>query len=316
MNGNKKLAIVFELILGFAVPLFLCNMAAAQSAQVQGLITTRTGSTMQVQGQDTEIVTVILTAATQVEEVQGLFHARTKQFGVTVLIPGLRVNVTGSNNAQSQIVASTIKFNGSDLKTAEDIQAGLVPTDQQVQAAQQQLQATNQQVQATEQQVAAQQQNLQHQEQQLQAEQQRIAANKAAIAAANKRFGELADYNIMGEVTVYFGNGQVGIEPQYKPQLLQLAQQAQSITGYVIQVQGYASKVGSAALNQTLSTERANNVLQFLEQQANVPLTNVLAPGAMGTSQQVAPNTTAEGQAENRRVVVRILQNKGVAGGD
>jgi outer membrane protein OmpA-like peptidoglycan-associated protein len=34
----------------------------------------------------------------------------------------------------------------------------------------------------------------------------------------------------------------------------------------------------------------------------------------MGTSKQVAPDNTAEGQADNRRVVVKILQNKGVAG--
>jgi outer membrane protein OmpA-like peptidoglycan-associated protein len=79
-------------------------------------------------------------------------------------------------------------------------------------------------------------------------------------------------------------------------------------------VKGYASKVGSAALNQKLSTERAENVTTFLEEQGNIPLTNILAPGAMGTSRQVAPDTTVEGQAENRRVVIRILQNKGIAG--
>jgi outer membrane protein OmpA-like peptidoglycan-associated protein len=79
-------------------------------------------------------------------------------------------------------------------------------------------------------------------------------------------------------------------------------------------VKGYASKVGSAALNQKLSTERAENVTNFLEQEGKIPLTNMLAPGAMGTSQQVAPDTTAEGQAENRRVVVSILQNKAIAG--
>jgi outer membrane protein OmpA-like peptidoglycan-associated protein len=173
--------------------------------------------------------------------------------------------------------------------------------------------------------MQAQQQEIRQQQQQLQAEQQQsaehaaaIAANKAAIAAAiaaaNKRFGELADYNILGETTVLFGNDKVTIEEQYKPQLLQLAQQAKGITAYIIQVKGYASKVGSAALNQKLSTERAENVTNFLEQQGNIPLTNMLAPGAMGTSRQVAPDATAEGQAENRRVVVRILQNKGVAG--
>jgi OmpA-OmpF porin, OOP family len=118
----------------------------------------------------------------------------------------------------------------------------------------------------------------------------------------------------LGEVTVLFGNGQVTVEPQYMPQLLNLAQQAKGTTGYILQVQGYASKVGGAALNQTLSTERAQNVTEFLEQQGQIPLTNLLAPGAMGTSNQVAPDTTVEGQAENRRVVVKILQNKGIAG--
>jgi OmpA-OmpF porin, OOP family len=96
--------------------------------------------------------------------------------------------------------------------------------------------------------------------------------------------------------------------------LLALCQKAKTVTGYVIQVKGYASAVGSAALNQKLSQERAANVTDFLDQQCRIPMTNVLAPGAMGTSRQVASDTTAEGQAENRRVVVRVLQNKGIAG--
>ncbi len=87
-----------------------------------------------------------------------------------------------------------------------------------------------------------------------------------------------------------------------------------TVTGYVIQVKGYASAVGSAALNQQLSQERAANGTDFPDQQCHIPLSSVLAPGAMGTSRQVAPDSTAEGQAENRRVVVRVLQNKGVGG--
>jgi outer membrane protein OmpA-like peptidoglycan-associated protein len=87
-----------------------------------------------------------------------------------------------------------------------------------------------------------------------------------------------------------------------------------TIKGYMIQVKGYASKVGSRALNQRLSAERSRNVTNFLEQDGNIPLTNILSPGAMGTSVEVAPDTTVEGQAENRRVVVMILQNKGIAG--
>jgi OOP family OmpA-OmpF porin len=312
MAQIMKVRIPFGASLLLAGILLLGGIASAQD--VKGIINGRTGATMTLQTQESGNVVVVLTDNTQVEEVEGLFRARSKQMTMTALIPGLPVSVSGSYNAQNQLVADTVKFKGSDLQHAEDIQAGLAPTEQAVQANKQQIQQNTQQIQQSEQQLQAQRQALAQQEAQLQAEQQKIAANKAAIAADNKRFGELADYNILGEVTIYFGNGQVAIEAQYKPQLLQLAQKATTITAYVIQVKGYASAVGSAALNQRLSTERATNVLEFLEQQGNIPLTNVLAPGAMGTSRQVAPDSTAEGQAENRRVVVRILQNKGIAG--
>ncbi len=305
MNKSRTERIVFVASLSLAALLLICGVAAAQN--LQGVINGRSGATMTLRTQDSGNVVVVLTPSTEVDEVEGLFKARKKEMGVTALIPGLPVQVQGSYNSQNQLVADTVKFKGSDLKNAEDIQAGVTPIEQQAEANQQQIQA--------------QKQALQQQQQQLRAEQQQtttnaaaIAANKAAIAADNKRFGELAEYNILGEVTVYFANGSTEIEAQYNQKLLQLAQQAKGITAYIIQVQGYASKVGSAALNQRLSMERADHVLEFLEQQGNIPLTNVLAPGAMGTSTQVAPDATAEGQAENRRVVVRILQNKGIAG--
>jgi flagellar motor protein MotB len=63
-----------------------------------------------------------------------------------------------------------------------------------------------------------------------------------------------------------------------------------------------------------LSEDRANNVTNILLQQGHVPLTNMLAPGAMGESRQVGNDNTAEGEAQNRRVVVRVLQNKAIAG--
>ena len=292
----------------------ILGSGVAMAQNLQGVINGRSGATMTLQTQDSGNVVVILTLSTEVDEVEGLLHARKKEMGVTALVPGLPVQVQGSYNAQNQLVADTVKFKGSDLKAAEDMQAGLTPTEQQVQANQQQIQQSKQQIQAQKQALQQQQQELQAEQQKSAANAAAIAANKAAIAADNKRFGELADYNILGEVTVYFGNGSTVVESQYKPQLLNLAQKAKGITAYIIQVQGYASKVGSAALNQRLSMERADHVLEFLEQQGNIPLTNVLAPGAMGTSTQVAPDATAEGQAENRRVVVRILQNKGIAG--
>jgi outer membrane protein OmpA-like peptidoglycan-associated protein len=306
MNTSVK----FKAALGAIATLVLLTLtvgtAAAQSAQVQGVINGRSGPTMMVQTPSGNVV-VVLNSMTQVEDVSGLFHARKKQMGVTALVPGLQVQAQGSYNAQNQLVADTVKFNSKSLQTASDIQAGVAPVEQQTQQQQQE--------------IAQQQAKLQQQEAQIQATQeeqakhtQEIAAEKAAVAAVNKRFGELGEYNIWDKVEVLFANGKVTVDPEYFPKLLALCQKAQTVKGYVIQVKGYASAVGSAALNQKLSQERAANVTEFLEQKGGIPLTNILAPGAMGTSNQVAPDNTAEGQAENRRVVVMILQNKGIAG--
>ena len=306
MNRDRFIRIAFATTLSMTL-LLLCGAAAAQSAKLQGVINGRSGATMTVQSPDAGNTVVVLTDYTEVEDVSGLFHARKKQMGVTVLVPGLQIQVQGNYNARNQLVANTIQFNGKDLQTATDIQAGVTPVEQQEQVQKQQEAKQEAQIQQQEQAMAQQQKEMA-------AAQAKIAANKAAIAAVNKRFGELGDYNIWDEVTVLFGNDKVMVDQQYTPKLMALCQKAKTVTGYVIQVKGYASAVGSAALNQKLSQERAANVTDFLEQQCGIPLTNVLAPGAMGTSRQVAPDTTVEGQAENRRVVVRVLQNKGIAG--
>lgn len=275
-----------------AAMLILMSLGAtADVAKVKGMINGRSGDTMTLQTQGAGNVTVVLTPTTKVADQASIFQRQ--ELALTALVPGLQVTVKGNTNAQQQLVATEVLFWGNDLKRAQDIQAGVTPVEQE---------------------VAQQQKEIAAEEKASAEHAAEIAANKAAIDAAIKRFGEMGDYIIRGEVTVLFGNDQTTMAAEYKPQLLKLAEQAKTFNGYMIMVQGYASKVGSAALNQRLSSERAQNVTVFLEQQGQVPLTHMLAPGAMGTSNQVASDKTAEGQAENRRVVVRILQNKGIAG--
>ena len=155
---------------------------------------------------------------------------------------------------------------------------------------------------------------MKDQQKQLTAEQQKVAANKRAIDAAIARFGQLSDYYILDEVIVHFGNGKTGLDAKYKPMLMDFAKKAKGVEAFMVQVVGYASSSGSDELNQKLSEDRAHSVTNFLVQQAHVPLTNMLAPGAMGESRQVGNKETADVEAENRRVVVRVLQNKGIAG--
>ena len=59
---------------------------------------------------------------------------------------------------------------------------------------------------------------------------------------------------------------------------------------------------------------RAKSVITFLVQQGNVPIRHIVAPGAMGEYGAKAPNETKAGRAENRRVEVKVLVNKGIAG--
>ena len=84
--------------------------------------------------------------------------------------------------------------------------------------------------------------------------------------------------------------------------------------GYIVEVTGYADATGGAAMNTKLSEDRAKAVVIFLQQQGGVPIRHIVAPGAMGEYGAEATNETKAGRAENRRVDVKILVNKGIAG--
>ena len=289
-NAFKTIHIIGGLLLQAVL---LSTDAVAQSTKIEGVIKARNGDSMVVETVDSTSVIVTLTDNTEVGQVQGVLKARRKEMSMAALIPGLAVKVEGNPGEQNQVVATKVSFKGNDLEHAQKIQAGLHETKMEAQQNKAELEKQN----------AA----LQHQQQQ-------IAANKATIDDAVARFGQLDDYYIFDEVTVYFANGKTKVDPSYRPQLLALAEKTKNVNGYVIEVKGFASSTGNAALNQQLSEDRAEQVVNILIQEGHIPLTRMLAPGAMGESQQVSEDTSDEGQAKNRRVVVRVLQNKAVAG--
>lgn len=292
----RTVSTIFLLVMSVA----LSTIIASAQTKVEGVIKGRDGSKIILQTADLPKIIVLLTDATDVGQVQGALKVRKKQMSMAALVPGLPIKVEGTYDAQEQLVAKTIRFKGNDLEQAQAIQAGLHETQAQAQQNKEELEKQN----------AA----LKAQNEALTEQQKQIEANKAAIAANTARFGQLDDYYIWDEVTVLFGNGKVKVEPQYIHQLIALAEKAKTVNGYMIQVKGYASASGSASLNQKLSEDRASNVTNILLQQGHIPLTNTLAPGAMGESHQVGKDKTAESEAANRRVVVRVLQNKGIAG--
>jgi outer membrane protein OmpA-like peptidoglycan-associated protein len=141
-----------------------------------------------------------------------------------------------------------------------------------------------------------------------------VTTNTQDIQELTDRFSQLSDYDVKAEATVKFAVGSSNISPGDLEQLKKLAETATGLTGYLIEVKGFADASGDAIMNEKLSRDRAQAVVGYLIQQCNVPVRHVVAPGAMGEYQPAASNETKEGRAENRRVEVKVLVNKGIAG--
>jgi len=282
------------------VGLLALTSAAFAEEHLRGVVTGRSNDGALIVRTDASDFTVVLNEATKVRLRSGV---RVTKVDVPSLIPGLRVDVQGRLESTTRFAADRITYTRQDLKIARDIAAGITPTNQAV--------ADNRSLIDSHQQENA--QRFGQQQQTLDQQGRQIANNDEKIVATNGRIANLDQYTVVDTLMVYFGNGRSEISPEYRAQLQQFAQKAKAGDGYTVQVEGYASAVGRDALNQHLSKERAEKVASIL-QQTGVPPTRMLVPAAMGVSDQVASNDTKEGQAQNRRTVIRLLQNRGITG--
>ena len=294
---SQKFATLLAL---FVLVISLGTSILAETTKVEGVIVGRSGSEIIVEYLQGAELAFLLDDNTKVSQTGGMFKARRTDKSMAALMPGLKVKIEGEYNQDRKLVATSVKFSGGDLEKAQLAEA----------SSRQHRKETEQNKAELEKQASA----LKAQNEQLQLHEEQLAAQKAKIEAAAARFGEMDDYYILDEVTVYFANGKVKVDPKYEAPLVELATKARDVQGYVIEVTGHASSAGSTEVNQKLSEDRANNVTNILLQKGNVPLTRILAPGAMGESRQVNNDKSTEGQAENRRVIVRVLQNKAIAG--
>jgi len=297
------------------VNLFLASVFAfgGDKAEVKGMIITRTAETLIVKSGD-GTTTVVLTADTTTKDDKGLFGLDKQQMGNVVLMPGVKVDVDGAFDEQGRVVAKTITVDGDDLETAEMIEAGLHPTAEQVAANVQKLEAHRVQLEAHSVQLAAQKENIETNQQNIASNKQRIEQNIKDIEENANRFTALSEYDVKAQATVNFEVGSTKISVKDQIELKEVANTATRLKGYIIEVTGYADSTGNAAMNTKLSEDRAKAVVTYLMQKGEVPVRHIVAPGAMGEYGAAAPNETEAGRAENRRVEVKVLVNKGIAG--
>jgi len=282
-------------------------------AEVKGMITARTGETLIVKSAN-GTTTVVLTDYTKTKDDKGLFGLDKQFMSNVVLVPGLKVDIDGATDDQGRIVAKTITVDGDDLETAQMIESGLQPTAEQVAANVQTLDAHRGQLAGHDLQLASHTENIESNKQSTVANKQKIEQNMKDIEENTQRFMALSEYDVKGEATVKFAVGSSKISAKDQEEIKALAQTAKGLTGYIVEVMGYADTTGAAAMNTKLSEERAKGVVTYLVQQGNVPVRHIVAPGAMGEYGAKAPNETKAGRAENRRVEIKLLVNKGIAG--
>ena len=123
----------------------------------------------------------------------------------------------------------------------------------------------------------------------------------------------LADYDVKLNAIVKFASGSSSVSKESEEALKALAESANGLKGYIIEVTGHADSTGNDAINTKLSEDRARAVITYLMQQGGVPVRHIVAPGAMGEYAPMASNETAAGRAENRRVELKVLVRKGAA---
>jgi OOP family OmpA-OmpF porin len=144
------------------------------------------------------------------------------------------------------------------------------------------------------------------------------AARKAQETAdvANNRINGLDDFDPIKTITVTFATGSAKLGPKGKQTIDEAAAwvKTQNTKGWVMAVIGYADSTGSSQRNIDLSERRANAVIYYIVTKYKMPTNRLVQPFGYGQLEPVAENKTAAGRAKNRRVEIRLMVNKGIAG--
>lgn len=304
VNETKKshaLVLVFGLLLVLAgAPLVSGQEPAVQTTRertintrsvpsgakmkFKGVVIRRDEDTFTVRDRSRVDYQILLTDRTSIKTHGGFFRGG-KKYAVTDILKGLIVEVEGRGDAEGQLVAEKVRFNESDLRAAitTDTRVGPVEENQQRMAGQMdELSA-----------IAAE------------------ARNEAT--AANERISALDDYDVQETVVVNFRVNSAVLSPEAKQQLDTLGASALKSRAFVIEVAGHTDSTGSVAKNFNLSRQRAESVVQYLAVTHKIPLRRFITPMGFGKTDAVADNTTSSGRAQNRRVEVKVLTNRGIS---
>lgn len=293
------------------------NVPDGQKIKVNGIIVTRTEERFTFVTHDKSTTYVVnLLPDTDVSTYQvGVFRGN-KDYAKTYLLRGLSCQVEGRGSSDGSINASDVRFKEVDLRNAQALNLLLTPVEVNVASNTERITANEANDAKQSGQIA--ENAAMTARAQATADQGLSAAEKAQLTAdrANDRINGLDDYELIKAINVPFGVGKFALTTEAKKIIDDAAAwvKTQNTNGWMLSVVGFADSTGKSAANKTLSQKRADSVINYIEEQYHMPLTKLVQPFGAGINDPVATNDTAEGRAMNRRVEIRLLLNKGIAG--
>jgi len=302
------------------------KIGAGQKMKVAGLIVSRDADGFMLRNERGEDIAVKMNGSTAIKERKSNPFRGARTYDPAQLVRGLSVEVEGAGDGQGALSARTIKFTETEHKIASSVESRVNPVESRLVDTEGRLTRSEQNAQHLSGQVDELREISNAARGGAKAAQETADSAVAGVTTANERITSvdmatnaritsLDDYEVKSTTVVRFKVGSATLSDDAKAELDQLAQQAQAQRGYIIEVAGFASSDGNDAYNKVLSRRRADAVVQYLADNM-VPLRRIVSPNGFGEKLPVADNTSRAGRQENRRVEVKILTSKGIAGGE
>ncbi|MCA1605647.1 MAG: OmpA family protein, partial [Acidobacteria bacterium] len=243
---------------------------------------------------------------------KGGFLRSGSNYAQTQILRGLNLEVEGRGNASGELVADKVRFNDSDLRVARAVESRAAPLEDRASDAEMKLSQVEQNAQRLSGQLDELSAVANTAKGGARAAQETADSAVAGVNATNERISALDDYVPQAVLNVNFRTGSAALSADSKAKLDELATKALNAKGYVVEVAGFADTTGSVQRNRALSQRRADTVIRYLIENHNIPLRRIVTPYGYGESNPVAENRSRAGRAQNRRVEVKLLVNKGL----
>ncbi|MCA1573827.1 MAG: OmpA family protein [Acidobacteria bacterium] len=316
----SSLALVLGFLI-FSAPLALSQdttntvgsrtVVSGQKMKVKGVVTRRDSDTFTVRDLNGVDTIVRLDDRTSVKA-KGGFLRSGANYAQTQILRGLNLEIDGLGNASGELVANKIRFNESDLRVARAVESRAAPLEDRASTTESKLSQVEQNAQRLSGQLDELAAVANTAKGGARAAQATADSAVAGVNATNDRISALDDYEPQTVLAVNFKSGSSLLSKDSKTKLDEVATKALNSKGYVIEVSGFTDATGSVARNRALSQRRADTVIRYLVENHSIPLRRIVTPYGYGETNPVGENTSRDGRAQNRRVEVKLLVNKGL----